>query len=330
MRSSAVGDGGNRGYVNDRGKFMDRWRAQDYAVQNDLISPSAPAWAKTSPELIAENLRVPEPVPPPSGLLAYHGSPHKFDAFSDHAIGTGEGAQAYGYGHYLAENEGVARGYRDALAPKLLKWQGEPVSNDAAVNNIVGHMTDSGQKLAMPNSTADLVTDWVRQGQTPKQISDRVNQGAWDAQTKSELLLAASIAEKHLTPNPGHMYEVNVAADPEKFLHWDKPLSEQSQFVRDRLSGRTDWTTPDMTGARLLGEIQKRAKNDPVAASQQLNNWGIPGIRYLDQGSRGAGEGSHNVVVFDPKNLEVIRRYGLAGLMGGGAAALAGGGNQEQ
>jgi hypothetical protein len=54
-----------------------------------------------------------------------------------------------------------------------------------------------------------------------------------------------------------------------------------------------------------------------------LNEVGIPGIRYLDQGSRGAGEGSHNYVVFDANTMNIIRRYGLAGLMaGGGAAAL--------
>ena len=46
---------------------------------------------------------------------AWHGSPHTFDKFSTSAIGTGEGAQAYGHGLYFAENEGVARGYRDAL-----------------------------------------------------------------------------------------------------------------------------------------------------------------------------------------------------------------------
>jgi hypothetical protein len=67
-----------------------------------------------------------------------------------------------------------------------------------------------------------------------------------------------------------------------------------------------------------------------AAATQALQEAGIPGIRYLDAGSRGAGEGTHNVVVFDPANMEIIRRYGLAGLMGGGAAALAGGGTQEQ
>jgi hypothetical protein len=48
-------------------------------------------------------------------IKAYHGSPHRFDKFRMDRIGTGEGAQAYGHGLYFAENEGVARSYRDAL-----------------------------------------------------------------------------------------------------------------------------------------------------------------------------------------------------------------------
>jgi hypothetical protein len=53
----------------------------------------------------------------------WHGSPHRFAAtaknplgeFDPTKIGTGEGAQAYGHGLYFAENEGVAKGYRDNL-----------------------------------------------------------------------------------------------------------------------------------------------------------------------------------------------------------------------
>ena len=40
---------------------------------------------------------------------AWHGSPYKFDKFSNEAIGTGEGAQAHGYGHYVAKDKGVAQ-----------------------------------------------------------------------------------------------------------------------------------------------------------------------------------------------------------------------------
>ena len=46
---------------------------------------------------------------------------------------------------------------------------------------------------------------------------------------------------------------------------------------------------------------------------------GIPGIKYLDAGSRGAGDGSRNYVVFDEKLIEIVKKYGIAG-----AAAMLG------
>jgi len=50
------------------------------------------------------------------GIRAYHGSPHHFDKFKSSAIGTGEGAQAYGHGLYFSDSEGIAKNYRDNLA----------------------------------------------------------------------------------------------------------------------------------------------------------------------------------------------------------------------
>jgi len=57
------------------------------------------------------------------------------------------------------------------------------------------------------------------------------------------------------------------------------------------------------------------------ASSRMLREAGIPGIKYLDQGSRSAGEGSRNYVVFDDSIINILRKYGLLGPMAGGAAA---------
>lgn len=46
---------------------------------------------------------------------AWHGSPHRFDRFSTKKIGTGEGAQAFGWGLYFAGKKDVAAYYKDAL-----------------------------------------------------------------------------------------------------------------------------------------------------------------------------------------------------------------------
>jgi hypothetical protein len=60
VRSQATLDANSRGFVNERGKYMDRFKAADYARNFDLFSPDAPDWAKTAPEVISENLRLPE------------------------------------------------------------------------------------------------------------------------------------------------------------------------------------------------------------------------------------------------------------------------------
>lgn len=46
---------------------------------------------------------------------AYHGTPHRFDEFSLDAIGTGEGAQAHGWGLYFAQDKKISDDYRNRL-----------------------------------------------------------------------------------------------------------------------------------------------------------------------------------------------------------------------
>jgi hypothetical protein len=233
-------------------------------------------------------------------------------------IGTGEGAQAYGHGMYLAENEGVARGYRDTLAGKnqKLEWNGQPVEG-RAVNSLVDSLQDQDWRLARivdqagkwgPRNAIDTFEPHTRNasdGPAWQAAMDQFKEGVGNSAT-------------------GHMYEVNVNADPERFLHWDKPLSEQHPDVIKALNN-TPYPPRDMRMSvkDYMAELETNREmaskmGDPAAmASQALQEAGIPGIRYLDQGSRGAGEGSHNYVVFDANSMDIIRRYGLAGLMAG-------------
>lgn len=63
---------------------------------------------------------------------------------------------------------------------------------------------------------------------------------------------------------------------------------------------------PDVSGKNFYYRF---GGQDPEQASIKLKNVGIPGIKYLDQGSRGSGEGTSNYVVFDPNLIEILRRY---------------------
>lgn len=46
----------------------------------------------------------------------YHGTPHDVDRFTTDRVGSGEGAQAYGWGLYFAQNRAVAQDYQERLS----------------------------------------------------------------------------------------------------------------------------------------------------------------------------------------------------------------------
>lgn len=105
---------------------------------------------------------------------------------------------------------------------------------------------------------------------------------------------------------PPSMYRARIRANPEDFLDWDRPFSEQPLNVQEALmrlgegneefaqrAGIGDKTGQTLYGAlgrgvtanRLTGVGQVGERAD-AAASKALREAGIPGIRYLDQGSR--------------------------------------------
>ena len=248
------------------------------------------------------------------GIRAYHGSPYSFDAFDASKIGTGEGAQAYGHGLYFAGNEGVARSYRDALAPTFAPRTPEAHAANALedTNNDVAAAT---QRLA-------------------GQINAARAAGASDADVAA-LRQAHSILTNDPRRITGSMYEVNIGSDPAHFLDLDKRMSDHSEAAQNAIRPlmQTDPALKEVWlgnpyGSEVYGQLAKRV--GPEAASKALLDAGVPGIRYLDAGSRAQGEGSRNVVVFDPATIEILRKYGIAGLgLGLGAAATQGADQQQ-
>jgi hypothetical protein len=268
----------------------------------------------------AANFLIPGKVPRiQNPIKAYHGSPHDFDKFDLSKIGTGEGAQAYGHGLYFAENEGVARNYRDALGAQAAAKNGTNAESLAA-EWLSWTKGDAKQALAIARSEAA-----------------RPDYGIPSA----DLIKAVELLERGDYKPPGRMYEVALHATPEQFLDWDKPLSGQSEASRRALSGVG--TASKIVPAQVqfgkgfqlensMGGLSKvypsraaaqaaldnmsvgmshmnQYRPDPQAAAGALREAGIPGIRYLDQGSRGAGTGTSNYVVWSPELIEILRKY---------------------
>lgn len=253
----------------------------------------------------------------PQGIRAYHGSPHSFDEFSTENIGTGEGAQAYGHGLYFAESEGVAKSYRDALAKT-----GGVTAEDTAARILESTGGDYNKALAEANT----------------RFNRALSQGKMEPEAYQKMLEVNRLLLNE-TPLGGSMYEVNIRANPEDFLDWDAPLSEQPTVLDaiDRTWGDPEIVltqlgglTPETSGGDFISALQGLGQSNTVGASERLRTSGIPGIRYYDAVSRGAEEGTRNYVVFDDSLIDIIRKYGiLAPLVGGGAAGLTYGQTEE-
>lgn len=85
----------------------------------------------------------------------------------------------------------------------------------------------------------------------------------------------------------------------------------------------------DPSAGSLLQELERSLAEksnivgvrNPQSAAEALRAAGIKGIRYLDQGSRASGTGTSNYVVFDDKIIDILKKYGIAGLTAGGIGA---------
>jgi hypothetical protein len=277
-------------------------------------------------------------------LTAYHGSPYTFENFDLSKVGTGEGAQAYGHGIYFAEAPGVARGYQMALGQKAGEFttiNGKPIEQVyEQIYNKANRLPT--EKAAVEYQKAEMLEKMMLDTSPAEVISYAKDIGADPSVIK---WLETDIAPK--TKLPGSLYKVDIPDNAiETFLDWDKPLDKQKDVVAKitpealgleykqlpngnhaflNAEGKPFWVmqkggTKESFENRwkesLLkqnsgGELYKALNQgifNAAKTSQALNKAGIQGIKYLDQNSRVAGEGTKNFVVFDPSIVKMLER----------------------
>jgi len=235
----------------------------------------------------------------PASIRAYHGSPHRFERFDISKIGTGEGATAYGRGLYFAGAEPVARRYRDQSVGRRLIGGENP--NFSRFDHYASSMDQ------MYGSRAKAI----------KAIKENAENGfGVDVAADAIRLLRSKQKLPEISYSPGHMYEVRLRTTPEELVNWDAPLVRQPEravpFLEDVLRA------PRTGSARVLEREMKPIgeaidlRTPEIAA--QLREAGIPGLRYLDAGSRTGRQNTRNYVMFGDDLIDITRRYAEGGL----------------
>ena len=256
---------------------------------------------------------------------AWHASPHTFDRFSTGAIGTGEGAQAYGWGLYFAGKEAVASWYRQSFdrrqADRLLV-KGEPV--DLADEYYLNRIADrpSGESFADAKATALQVVDedlvffrdrWARY-LNEEAFTSKPHVGVDELQRRRELV--ESVQEGDLTKGKTtRTYRVNLAPKEDEYLLWDAQMAAQPKAVREALKSMGRGTREYILGEEMYRSASRDLGSDR-AASEAFLAAGIRGIKYLDASSRpmrGAmgrarmplKRETYNYVIFDDSDVAI-------------------------
>ena len=252
--------------------------------------------------------KVAEQATPPV-IRAYHASPYDFDKFDASKIGTGEGNQAYGQGLYFAQSPAVMEDYYQQfkrLRPTTAgKWSSRTVSD--------------AEGMVASAGSAEMAI---------RRLESLLPGAADDVSLLPQIKDAIAYLRQEKAPR-ARRYEVEIAHPESSLLDWDAPISRQPKVVQ-KAYGEFAMDRPG-DGGRIYRDIATRhgeAFDDDMtgvladlAASKELLAEGVPGIRYLDQGSRSAGDGTRNYVMFPgtEDSIRILRKYGLLGPAAAGA-----------
>ena len=159
---------------------------------------------------------------------AYHGSPHDHDGFDSSKIGTGEGAQAYGHGHYFSDTRSIGEFYKNTLT----------IDRGFTFGEREGLTRSEVQDLVAKRFGYDYLDNVIRPAGVADRVMDALIYGGDNPYKKGSQrheLFGDLMSRIGRPKSSGKLYEVELAPKQDEYLLWDKPLSEQSDKVRNAI-----------------------------------------------------------------------------------------------
>lgn len=241
----------------------------------------------------------------------YHGSGADFEAFDHSHMGEGEGNQAYGWGTYVTEVEGIGKTYAGAAAG--LKG----ISYKGMTGEEVYDRADESPEL---DAASSVINSLLRGMDVESAINDAFKHYSKMGENEP----AEEI--KKLNPNDFAvigdriLYTVEIPKDNGKnYLAWDGYVSNEQYpmwYEAMKILGEQDvFAKPEEilpfkeghTRVSIEHEVKYlEHKHTPKAVSEALHKGGFTGIKYPAQyRSGGREDGAKNYVIFNEKDLKI-------------------------
>ena len=267
--------------------------------------------------------------------IAWHGSPHVFEVFLTDHIGTGEGAQAHGWGLYFAASQAVAENYRRRLTNdnnQTIEILGQLVDPDSMEGDAtgLGIAVDAIRwAITLPDGSFDTspitetsISSIQYEAESMLEEYREDNPDLSDEVDEALEIISGLKPEDIKYRSIGRVFKVEVP-DESLMLDEQKQFKDQPKHVQDALNrvvdnliaeGIVDESFRDFikneSGWGIYWSIGQKydAKygddfDSLKAASLALNAEGIPGITYY-----GHLDG-RCYVVFDDAAVKVLEFY---------------------
>lgn len=251
----------------------------------------------------------------------YHGSGAEFDMFDHSHMGEGEGNQAFGWGTYVTDVEGIGRQYGRATSKPRLSFKGSIVDSEDFYNP---------WRIIM-----DLYNAHYGRLRDMRHAAERYSGLVEDDNVKLKELwenvihTLGNVRSGDLKIVPGrYLYTVEIPDDNgSNYLHWDEDVPKklentvkerlfnilaegQGQAYKEDLKQELDdvFKFYDYTIPSLYNNISAYV-GGAKAASQFFADMGYVGISYPAEAmSGGRADGARNFVIFNEADAKIEDR----------------------
>jgi hypothetical protein len=231
--------------------------------------------------------------------IAFHGSPHAFEAFSLASAGSGEGAADYGWGLYFTSSKEVAgyytgdQGVAGSPVPALYEIDGVRTVRGTPEQKAADLVHSIGIKGAR-RLAAEMYKDATEGHDWTSQKGEAYYKGIVD-------VLSSIRSASQVKKTKGNLYEV-VIPDTSSLLGWDEPLTEKMVQLCSQIDVSLE-VGPETTGRHLYHCLSKKL-GSAKKASEALLGAGLLGVSY--RGDQGVG--AMNFVIFDDQFVALLSR----------------------
>lgn len=258
-------------------------------------------------------------------ITVYHGAGASFDHFDHSFMGSGEGAQAYGYGTYVTEVPGIANEYskasseRKVVSPQKLYFKNEEVDSASYAPWMIAYKTL--EKCGKDFEKAFKVLEEKHQ----KYIKDVPSMTDDPDENRYTPYSAAINILKEEQKNPGslvfepavfeererNLYVLEIPKDDgDNYLDWDSPMSDIKYKELSKLLSDKKLLIPANRRGSELYNLLAKSLDSQKDASLMLSSLGFVGIKYpANYRSGGRKDGALNYVIFQEADAKIYEDY---------------------